>query len=448
VNPTNEEIAEQLESALHSPIRHLERLSGGASRITYSFELDAGAEPGRRLILQQYRSDGVGRGGQNLVEARLLDAARSRGVPVPTVVAVGEATAQNPGWLVLERLDGETIPRKVLRDPEWATARAALTEQCARALAAIHTIEPADIEGLAGHDPFENPLALLDMTNDVRPALELGVRWLRTHRRPSSQLVTVHGDFRMGNLMVGPDGLVGVLDWELAHRGDPAEDIGWLSARAWRFGGTGEVGGFGDLSTLLAAYERAGGAAIDVDDVRWWQVYATVKWAVICAMQASTHLGGSTRSIELAAIGRRVCENEWDLFCLLGVEPPDNEPAPALGARDALEPFGRPSDVELLEAAAEYLDAKVMATSAGASRFEARIARNVIQIVERQIRLGPAIAEAHARRLGELGFNSDVALAAAIRSGSLDERLEQIAPLLCASARDELLVANPAYLER
>ena len=131
----------------------------------------------------------------------------------------------------------------------------------------------------------------------------------------------MHGDFRLGNLLVGPEGLRGVLDWELAHAGDPAEDLGWLSAPAWRFGGAPEVGGFGTLPELLDAYAAAGAEPVDADTVRWWQVYATVKWATICALQASTHLSGAARSVELAAIGRRVCESEWDLFALLGVVP-------------------------------------------------------------------------------------------------------------------------------
>ena len=161
------------------------------------------------------------------------------------------------------------------------------------------------------------------------------MRWLAAHRPPSGPRVTVHGDYRMGNLLVGPDGLRGVLDWELAHTGDPAEDIGWLCAPAWRFGGSGDVGGFGALPDLLAAYADAGGDAMTPERVHWWQVYATVKWATICALQASAHLSGATRSVELAAIGRRVCESEWDLFALLGTPPPSTAGTDPGGRTDA-----------------------------------------------------------------------------------------------------------------
>jgi aminoglycoside phosphotransferase (APT) family kinase protein len=447
--PTPDEVAAALGRLLGGTVHDLRRLSGGASRITSSFDLDAtGAGRPRPLILQQDRGDGLAQGGRADTEAALLRAARAAGVPVPRVVAVGDGAGDGlgSGWLVVERMEGETIPRKVLRDPEWAGARSALTAQCGRALAAVHTIDPASIEGLAPRDPLRDPLPFLDALGEARPALELGVRWLEANRPPPGRRVTVHGDFRSGNLLVGPDGLRAVLDWELAHVGEAAEDIGWLCAPAWRFGGPGAVGGFGSIGELLGAYAAAGGAVIDPDQVTWWQVYATVKWAVICALQASAHLSGVTRSVELAAIGRRVCESEWDLCTLLGLssDAPADEatPTPAV-----LAPFGRPTAPELVDAVREYLETGVMEQSEGGARFNARIARNVLLTVERELRLGPGMARAHADRLAALGFDDDRSLAAAIRSGSLDEAWPEVGPVLATAARDQLLVANPAYLE-
>jgi Ser/Thr protein kinase RdoA (MazF antagonist) len=274
------------------------------------------------------------------------------------------------------------------------------------------------------------------------------VRWLEAHRPPAGATVTVHGDFRLGNLLVGPEGLRGVLDWELAHAGDAAEDIGWLCAPAWRFGGNGEVGGFGALDDLLAAYAAAGGEAVGAGRVHWWQVYATVKWATICALQASAHLSGATRSVELAAIGRRVCESEWDLFGLLGVplgEVPPAATATPTAAGSPLPPFGRPTAAELVEAVREYLEA-VMERTEGGEQFDARVARNALTTVERELRLGPALAGAHAARVHALGHVDDTALAAAIRAGEYDGEWETVAAELALSARDQLLVANPSYL--
>ncbi len=127
----------------------------------------------------------------------------------------------------------------------------------------------------------------------------------------------MHGDFRLGNVIVDDEGLAAVIDWELAHRGDPMEDLGWLCVKAWRFGSSEPVAGVGRYEDLFAAYEAAGGAPVDPETVRWWEVLGTLKWGIMCIMQASAHLTGMARSHELAAIGRRVCENEYDLFLAL-----------------------------------------------------------------------------------------------------------------------------------
>jgi aminoglycoside phosphotransferase (APT) family kinase protein len=442
---SGDQIAAALAARLGGTVRDLLRLSGGASRVTSAFELEVPGAAPRRLILQMDRGDLGAGGGKVPMERALLEAARAAGVPVPAVVAMGVGDDLGADWLVVERLEGETIPRKILRDAEWAGARRALTAQCAGALAAIHTMDPGAIDGLPTADPLGDPLPFLDALGEARPALELGVRWLDRHRPAAGPRVTVHGDFRFGNFLVGPEGLRGVLDWELAHAGDPAEDIGWLCAPAWRFGGRDEVGGFGSMEELLASYAAAGGEAMDRDRVHWWQVHATVKWAVICSLQASAHLSGSTRSVELAAIGRRVCESEWDLVTLLGVAPGDSAPEP-VGKGSPVAPFGRPTAAELVEAVREYLESNVMERTEGGTRFEARVARNALAVVERELLLGHEIATAHAYRLRDLGITDDAALAAAIRAGDFDDGWEPVASALAASARDQLLVANPSYL--
>jgi aminoglycoside phosphotransferase (APT) family kinase protein len=440
-----DEIAAALGAHLGGTVRDLHRLSGGASRVTSAFELESPGAAPRRLILQMDRGDIGTQSGKVPMERSLLEAAHAAGVPVPAVVAMGVGDDLGADWLVVERLEGETIPRKILRDAQWSGARSALTAQCGRALAAIHTIDPGSVDGLPAADPLGDPLSFLDALGEARPALELGARWLDRHRPATGPRVTVHGDFRCGNFLVGPEGLRGVLDWELAHAGDPAEDIGWLCAPAWRFGGGGEVGGFGTLHELLGSYAAAGGEAMERDRVHWWQVHATVKWAVICSLQASAHLSGATRSVELAAIGRRVCESEWDLFTLLGVAPGEPAPEP-VATGNPVAPFGRPTAAELVEAVREYLEADVMERSEGGARFEARVARNALAIVERELVYGRDVAVAHAYRLRDLGISDDAALAAAIRAGDFDDGWEPVAAALAASARDQLLVANPAYL--
>jgi aminoglycoside phosphotransferase (APT) family kinase protein len=219
--------------------------------------------------------------------------------------------------MILEFIEGETIPRRILRDEHLAEVRPLLAAQCGRALAAIHRIPAVEIPGLAGGDPLEQLRGLLDRLGQPHPAFELGLAWLAETRPARTAETVVHGDFRNGNLIIGPDGIRAVLDWELAHRGDPLEDLGWLCVKAWRFGSSLPVGGFGTIDQLVTAYEAAGGRAVDAGVLRWWQVLGTLRWGIICIVQALTHTTGAVRSVELAAIGRRVCEVEWDLLELL-----------------------------------------------------------------------------------------------------------------------------------
>ena len=285
-------------------IDDLRRLSGGATSETWSFDARrAGVtEP---LVLRRTR-------GQAVDEGALLRAAAAAGVPVPRVVAEVE------GGLLLERLEGETIPRRILRDEAFADVRPKLATQCGRILGRLHGIPVDTVPELERSDPLPTWRAMLDGLAQPHPAFELAFRWLRDNKPPSTARSIVHGDFRNGNLLVGPEGVRAVLDWELAHVGDPMEDLGWLCVKAWRFGANDRrVGGFGDEADLFAAYEAAGGASVDASVVRWWEVLGTLKWGIMCIVQAVTHLSGATRSVELAAIGRRVCENEWDLLELV-----------------------------------------------------------------------------------------------------------------------------------
>ncbi|MEY2570157.1 MAG: hypothetical protein QOE63_507 [Acidimicrobiaceae bacterium] len=308
------QLAGQLAEVLGGAVTNLVRLSGGASRETWAFALD-----GRPLILQRERAGGGARtgGGMNN-EADVQRAAAAVGVPVPELLAAGGPESPlAASFTITERIDGETIPRKLLRDDEWAGVRPQLAAQCGQALAAVHRIPIAAVPGLELVDQVEQFVGILDGFGESHPAFELAFRWLDQHRPPPTRTAVVHGDFRLGNLMVGADGLRAVLDWEIAHLGDPMEDLGWLCVRAWRFGGALPVGGFGTRQDLFAAYEAAGGGAVDPEVVRWWELLGTTKWGVMCIIQARSHLDGWSRSVELAAIGRRVCENEHDVLALL-----------------------------------------------------------------------------------------------------------------------------------
>jgi aminoglycoside phosphotransferase (APT) family kinase protein len=245
------------------------------------------------------------------MEAALLTSAATVGVPVPEVVGAGD------DWIVMAHVDGETIARKILRDDEYASARPKLARQCGEILAALHRI-PTDVTPLDAPDQLATWRENLDNLREPHPAFELAFKWLIANQPASTRRTVIHGDFRNGNFIVGPDGVRAILDWELAHIGDPMEDLGWLCVNAWRFGVRDKpVGGFGEYDELIAAYEGAGGGPVDRDALHWWETLGTLKWGIMCILQATVHTSGAIRSVELAAIGRRVCENEWDLMQML-----------------------------------------------------------------------------------------------------------------------------------
>lgn len=297
-------------------IRGLVRMSGGASRQTWAFEAVQG-EQVDPLILRLAPTPEAD-GALMLLEAAAMREAARVGVPEPEVLAAESgADALGAPFVVMRRVEGETIARRILRDDLYADARPKLAGQCGAILGALHTMNLDTVGAAPDLDALAALRGLFDETAMVSPTLELAFRWLAANRPAETRRVVVHGDFRNGNLIVGPDGIRAVLDWELVHIGDPMEDLGWLCVRAWRFGGALPVGGFGEYDELFSAYEAASGQQLDLDAVRWWELYGTVRWGVICMLQANRHLSGAQRSVELAAIGRRLCEQEYDCIDLL-----------------------------------------------------------------------------------------------------------------------------------
>ena len=289
-------------------VERLTRLSGGASRETWRFEAD-----GRARVAQLQRP---GDQRDMLDEAAVVRLAGNGGVPVAELLHA-ERRDDGSAFMVLDAIEGETIARKIQRDEEFAVARSVVVAQLGAALARIHALDPAEATGLEPVDQISFYTDVLDDLGQPHPVLELVRRWLIDHRPAAVEPRIVHGDFRLGNVIVGYDGLRAVIDWELAHLGDPMEDLGWLCVKAWRFGQRPPVAGLGEYDELFEAYEAAGGHPVDPDVVRWWEVLGTWKWGIMCILQASAHLNGAVRSHELAAIGRRVCENEHDLFLAL-----------------------------------------------------------------------------------------------------------------------------------
>ncbi len=296
----------------------LKAIPGGASRQTFSIEAGEG-----RFVLRRDPP-----GAESLVsqagEFRLIGLAREAGVPVPEPLALEPAGGRfGTAGMMLSFVAGESVGPRVLRSGDLAAARAGLAAQLGEAAARIHSIDLADsglplAEGDAVLAQIEHWEAELARIGEPLPVLELGLRWFRLHRPAAVEPRVVHGDLRLGNLIVGERGLAAVIDWELAHTGDPAEDLGWLCIRSWRFGHDElPVAGVGSREQLLDAYEAAGGERPGAGRLRYWELFGNLKWAIICARQAADHRSGLRRGHELASLGRRICEPEWDMLGLI-----------------------------------------------------------------------------------------------------------------------------------
>jgi aminoglycoside phosphotransferase (APT) family kinase protein len=337
--PLAEALAEALarERGLAAQVSDLRQLPGGASKETWQLTLTVarGAWRGEHalILLRQMGGKIYAHALDLLDEFRVMEAAYSAGVPTPRPFAALPGLLGRPAVLV-ERLPGESIGRKVVKQPELSSARARLAQQLGAALAAIHRtdLDATRLRSLlaapaAGQTPAQAQIAQLerdlDRVGEPHPAIELCLRWLRRHEPPPPErLVLVHGDYRIGNVLVTPEGLAGVIDWEFAHLGDPLEDLAWGLIREWRFGAdTRRFGGVGLAEDFFAAYAAAGGEPLEQQHADYWEIMHNVRWAVGTLNQAERHLSGAEPNLEFASLGRRCAEMELEALLLIEAAP-------------------------------------------------------------------------------------------------------------------------------
>jgi aminoglycoside phosphotransferase (APT) family kinase protein len=301
------DVREALEAVL-GPITEPVLLPGGASKEAWA--VDAG---GQRLLVRRAGGGVIHRHTLSLRdEFEVLRVAHRAGVKVPQPVTYIEDLAGREAF-VMERLEGETIGRRIVRTavPEQVPL------QMAEELAKIHGLSAEELPFLT-EASIDRLVDELDEVGEPHPAIELGLWWLREHRPPQRAPVVVHGDFRIGNLVVDERGLVGVLDWEFAHLDDPARDLSFALVRAWRFGGPEKrLGGIGDAEPYLQRYNELTGFDIRPDELDYWELAGNVAWAIGCLTQAQRHLTGLERSVELAILGRLGAEVEYEICHLL-----------------------------------------------------------------------------------------------------------------------------------
>ncbi len=307
-----------------SSVVGLKLLAGGASKEAWALELDTAQ--GRRALIVRRAGGGAMNSEQLSLkgEFKVIQAAREAGVTVAEPIAYLPDLLGREAF-VSARLHGETVGRRVVSRPEFSSARGVLSQRMAEELARIHSVS---LEGLgflpgssytsgAQHN-LERMYAELDAVGEPHPVIELALSWLTKHQPSSHGLTLVHGDFRIGNLMLSETDLIGVLDWEFAHVGDPAEDLAWTLIRAWRFGQDDKhLGGIGAVEPYLETYNTLTARRVTLETLFYWEVMGNVKWAVGALSQARRHLDGHERNVELAVLGRLSAEMELELLHLL-----------------------------------------------------------------------------------------------------------------------------------
>ena len=437
-------------------LRSCERLSGGASQETYRVTVQTGG--GERLLAVRRAAGGLtiprapGHPGLR-TEALLMQCAREAGVPEPEVYWVFDEGDGLGDGFVMEWLDGETLGARIVRSEELAEVRPRLAFECGEILARIHAID-LDASGLGEVlDPL-SPELFVEQTweryqafDTPQPMIDFTGRWLRENCPRESGRCLVHNDFRNGNIMVSPRGVAAVLDWELAHVGDPMRDLGWICTNSWRFGKSEHpVGGFGSYEDLFAGYESVSDKPVDRSAVKFWEVFGSFWWSVGCLEMANLYRTGPDQSVERPGIGRRSSECQVDCVNLLIPGPVDPIQPP-----EKKSGVDMPRVDELLTSVRDFLREDVMPATKGRTSFLARVASNSLDIALREWEVGAIHRERQTARLCELlGTDGDLEslrwrLVHALRDGSIALDRAGLAAYLRESVVDQVAIDQPRY---
>lgn len=433
-------------------IENLKRLSGGASMESWGFRY------GDQEIVLRRLPAGIAGAEANAAtvsaisldaQADLIELARTAGVTAAEVLgklSPGDGIGQ--GFL-MTRAMGETLPHKILGNREYAIAVDRLTAQCASELAKIHAIEVAS---LSTDIHRVDSAALLNMQEKAYRELQVAIptydytfRWLEHNMPDQQEPVLLHADFRMGNLMIDADGISAVLDWELAHLGDPMEDLSYLCTPSWRFGRyEQEAGGFDSADNLIAAYEQASGTKVDRTRFNWWLIYNTLWWGVACLRMGHSYRDGSVHALERTIIGRRTSEVEIDLLLLFEPMRVSGSPTLQWEVPPLLPDNGEVEYAEILNALIEWNKEKIMPGLHDHALFESRVANNALGIAQRHAAWGVRFAENSSERLTKIGVSTHQ-LCTSLRGGDMLIDDHAIWDHLCLSALERLSIDQPKY---
>jgi len=434
-----------------------ERLSGGASQETYrlTVQTPAGEKPLclRRAPGGVQLSDEVRINPGLATEALLMQRAREAGVPEPEVYYVLQQHDDLGEGFVMQWLEGEALGARIARSPELAELRPKLAFQCGEILARIHAID-LDATGLRQRLQVSTPAQFVEQTweryrllNTPQPMIDYTARWLTEHLPASFDLTLVHNDFRNGNFMVDGSGVNAVLDWEIAHIGDPMRDLGWICTSSWRFGVAElPVGGFGHYEDLFAGYESVSGRKVDPDHVKFWEAFGSFWWAVGCLGMAEHYRSGPDKTVERPAIGRRSSECQVDCVNLLIPGPVE-----LVEGVDLTADLDMPRVDELLVSVRDFLREDIMSATSGRTQFLARVAGNSLDVVLRDLALGGPHRHLERQRLQALLGTEETLgdlrwrLVRALRDGTLSLDHPGLAEHLRSTTVNQLAIDQPRY---
>jgi aminoglycoside phosphotransferase (APT) family kinase protein len=305
--------------AEHITVENLNPFRRTGNRVSWAFEV---VTPYSRNALILHLGDSNPTRASPQLQARAQIAAAAKGAPVPRVVAAEDDAGQLGGpFMITDMVKGEAGQVEVFRQLDGAdpqASRARLLRQCARALAAIHMVDTQSPEG-AHANRLQGCRRALDTPGYASATFEFAFRWLAAHPPPPSPVVLVHGDYRIGNLLVDESELTAVLDWEAMHGGEAYQDLAWFCLRQWRYGAPATLGagGLGSIEDFLCAYEDASGTTVDRVGFHWWRVLSTLVWGITCCEQTEMWVKEKPPTMQVAITGWRICEAEWDLLALI-----------------------------------------------------------------------------------------------------------------------------------
>ncbi|MBA3743702.1 phosphotransferase family protein [Sporichthya sp.] len=281
----------------------LKRLAGGSSHETWGFDaMDASLEEIPLVLRREFHSGMLDT--DVAAEFILLRTLFDAGVPVPEPwLFVTTDSALGTPFMVMERAAGTDL-RKDLARPDCDRDLLALATQAVEVIARIHAVPATtlnlDAQWGPAHEIGRWTAVIEAAKPDLDPLLATALTWLGCHLPPAVAAVLVHADFKANNLLISPEGRLTVIDWELAHPGDPVEDLAWtmLWRTQWDV-----VGGLHTAEGYVAAYTSLTGRQVNSEVLRFWRVFSLVKlWAMFLQGMATENVRPQLRMLGRATV--------------------------------------------------------------------------------------------------------------------------------------------------